>query len=171
MNMIPDPHRFRYIDPLFDLRFVLKPTFLAYDLLRQTDSLTDEEDKLIRTWLEGVVQATDKGGYEMANYCDNKDANHTTLHRDTAFMLWGAVSDNEAWINKGVSHFEEALRAHRSNGSNENDFIRQKKSGSGGVRGLRKQNQIVGYMVMMAKIGERRGLDLYNEDFRGRDIF
>ncbi len=171
MNIIPDPDRYRYIDPLFDLRFVLKPTFVAYDLLRQTDSLTDQEDKLIRTWLEGVVQATDKGGCEMVNYCDNRDANHTTLHRGTTFMLWGAVSGNKIWIDKGVSHFEQGLRALRSDGSNENDVIPQKKIGSGGSRGLRKQNQIVGYMVMMAEIAERQGLDLYSKTYRGRDIF
>lgn len=171
MNIIPDPDKFRYVDPLFNLRFVLKPTFMAYDVLRQTGQFSDKEEKLVRTWLEVVVRATDKGGCEMVNYCDQRDANHTTLHRGTTFMLWGAVSNNDYWIKMGLSHFEQGLRALRSDGSNENDVIRRKKSGAGGPRALRKQNQIVGYMVIMAEIGDRHGLDLYNSSYRGRDIF
>lgn len=171
LNVVPDPDKYRYIDPLFDLRFLLKPAFLAYDLLRQTGSLKKQEDRLLRTWLETVVRASDKGGCEMANYCDNRDANHTTLHRGTTFMLWGTVSGNDRWVEKGIAHYEQALRALRSDGSNENDVRRQRESGTGGSRGLRKQNQIVGYMVMIAEMGERLGLDLYEKKVRGRDVF
>ncbi|WP_299842634.1 alginate lyase family protein [uncultured Roseovarius sp.] len=170
-RIIPDPDRFRYVDPLFNLRLALKPTFMGYDLLRQTNHLSADEDAAIRSWLESVVKSTDKGGCEMSDYCDNKDANHTTLHRGTTFMLWGAVSGNKKWLNKGISHFKEGLRASRSDGSNENDVIPKKKIGSGGDRALRKQNQIVGYLVMTAEIGERHGYNLYKTKQGGADIF
>lgn len=170
-NLVPDPDRFRFVDPLFNLRFVLKPTFMGYDLLRQTNHLSLEEDALIMSWLENVVRITDKGGCEMSDYCDNADANHTTLHRGTTFMLWGAVSGNSTWLRKGVAHFREGLRDLRSDGSNMHDVVPKRKSGSGGDRGLRKQNQIVGYLVMTAEIGERHGYDLYEVKAKGQDIF
>ena len=46
-KLIPDPDKYHFADPLFNLRFILKPTFVAYDLLRQTGLLNLEEIKQI----------------------------------------------------------------------------------------------------------------------------
>ncbi|MEM8541735.1 MAG: alginate lyase family protein, partial [Pseudomonadota bacterium] len=130
-----------------------------------------EENNLVKSWLENVVTISDKGGCEMVNYCDNADANHTTLHRGTTFMLWGAVSNNRKWMQKGVAHFKTGLGDLRDDGSNQHDVVPKKSFGPGGDRALRKQNQVVGYLVMIADIGEQHGYSLYNTKIGGSDLF
>lgn len=168
-KLIPDPDKFRYIDPLFNLRFVLKPIFVGFDVLRQEGHMSEDEEKRIRTWLEDVVKESDKGRCESRNYCD--PPNHTTLHRGTTFMLWGAVSGSDYWFNKGIDHYLEAISALRSDGSNAQDVVRKRKSGSGGSRGLRKQNQVVGYLVMAAELAKIQGYDLYGASSGEKSLF
>ena len=152
----PDPDKYYLLDPLFNLRFGLKPVFVAYDVLQQEGAITEEQQTILHQWLEEVVESTDLGYCgEMEDWCDSP--NHTTMHAGSTFMLWGGVTSNPKWFRKGIDYFVDALRNTRSDGSNAFDVSARK-----GRRSVRKQNQIVGYLVVIAEVAARHGYDLYS---------
>ena len=106
-KLIPDPDKYHFADPLFNLRFILKPTFVAYDLLRQTGFLNLDESKQILEWLEPIVKNSDKRGCEGTWKCypDSKPGEHWTLHDYTILMMWGAVSVDNYYFQRGVEFY------------------------------------------------------------------
>ena len=155
-KIIPDPDKYQLLDPLFNLRFGLKPVFLAYDVLQHAGALSKDQQAQLTRWLDTVVASSDLGYCgEMENRYDRP--NHTTLHAGTTFMLWGGVSGNPKWFGKGIDYFMDGLGNTRADGSNQFDVSTFK-----GNRGLRKQNQIVGYLVMIAEIAAQHAYDLYS---------
>ncbi len=163
-DIVADPDKYRYVDPLFNLRFGLKPVFMAYDLLQQQNALALVEDARLLEWLERVVETSDRGLCgEMEGWCHK--ASHTTLHAGTTYMLWGAVSANPEWFQKGIDYYVAGLRNTRSDGSNKWEVSPRQRE-----RALRKQNQVVGYQVMIAEIAAQQGYDLYAVEVGGVSV-
>ena len=165
-KLVPDPDEIKYGTPLFNLRFMLKPTFVAYDVLRQTDFLRPEEDSKILGWLGPIVKNSDMRGCEGTYQCsgDEQPGEHHTLHDYTTLMMWGAVSGSNYYFQRGVEFYLKSLRALRKNGSSPE--VGRKKN-----RSLLKQNEDVGYLVLMAELAARQGYDLYGVEQRGRSVF
>ena len=165
-KLVPDPDKYKYTDPLFNLRFLLKPTFMAYDVLRQTGYLRSEEDSEILNWLGPIVKNSDRRGCEGTWQCqpDSKPGEHWTLHDYTTLMMWGTVSGSDYYFQRGVEFYLKSLRALRKSGSSP-------EVGKKGNRSLLKQNEDVGYLVLMAELAARQGYDLYGVEQRGRSVF
>ena len=164
-NLIPDPNKYKYSDPLFNLRYVLKPTFVAFDVLRQTKSLSAKEEKKILEWLEPIVKNSDMRGCEGTWTCiPDERYDHATLHDYTTLMLWGVVSGSDYYFQRGAKFYVDTLRSLMGKGVTEE--YRKKKE-----RGLRKQNELVGYLAMLAEIAAIQGYDLFNISVKGKSLW
>ena len=95
---------------------------------------------------------------------DERPGEHWTLHDYTTLMMWGAVSGSDHYFQRGVEFYLKSLRALRKSGSSP-------EVGKKGNRSLLKQNEDVGYLVLMAELAARQGYDLYGVEQRGRSVF
>ena len=165
-NLIPDPDHTLVMDALFNLRFVLKPTFVAFDVLRQTKSLSANEEKQILQWLEPIVKNSDMRGCEGTWSCtpDGWPAEHWTLHDYTTLMLWGVVSGSDYYFQRGVEFYLKSLKSLKHQGITP-EYGKKKE------RGLRKQNELVGYLTILAEIAAIQGYDLYSVSVKGKSLW
>ena len=165
-NLIPDPDRTLFMDALFNLRFVLKPTFVAFDVLRQTKLLSANEEKQILQWLEPIVKNSDMRGCEGTWSCtpDGWPAEHWTLHDYTTLMLWGVVSGSDYYFQRGVEFYLKSLKSLKHQGITP-EYGKKKE------RGLRKQNELVGYLTILAEIAAIQGYDLYSVRVKGKSLW
>ena len=165
-NLIPDPDHTLVMDALFNLRFVLKPTFVAFDVLRQTKSLSANEEKQILQWLEPIVKNSDMRGCEGTWSCtpDKWPAEHWTLHDYTTLMLWGVVSGSDYYFQRGVEFYLKSLKSLKHKGITP-EYGKKKE------RGLRKQNEVVGYLTILAEIAAIQGYDLYSVSVKGKSLW
>ena len=165
-NLIPDTDRMYFSDTLFNLRYVLKPTFVAFDVLRQTKLLSLDEERQILAWLRPIVKQSDMRGCEGTWRCipDEHPAEHWTLHDYTTLMLWGVVSESDYYFQRGVEFYIKSLRSLKHRAITP-EYQKKKE------RGLRKQNELVGYLTLLAEIAAIQGYDLYNVSIRGRSLW
>ncbi len=165
-KLVPDPDKYFFEDPLFNLRFILKPTFVAYDLLRQTKFLKPEENQKILDWLAPIVKNSDRRSCESKGKCkpDSKPGEHWTLHDYTTLMLWGAVSGDNYYFQRGIKMYVKSLKSLSSKGAS-------KEVKQNAHHGLQKQNEDVGYFVMLAEIAANQGYDLYSVEQKKKSLF
>ena len=154
-SVVPDDDKMQYIDPLWYLREILTAPIIVFEAARQQGTLAGAELERVRVWLANAMKMTDRGGVENDGSWYQWDS-HVKIHRGFVFILWGAVSGDDVYFQKGIQEYFEQLQRLRGDGSTYYDVSPEK-----GPRSLLKQNQVAAFLVMSAEIAANQGYDLY----------
>ncbi|MBQ2259875.1 MAG: alginate lyase family protein [Loktanella sp.] len=134
----------------------LVPVVIAYGEHRALFSAT--EQMLIEAWIKRLVDRTGNNEWMRRWTLDNK----AYLWGSFA-MAYGIISDDEAYIQRGVRIYQTAIRGMRSDGSLPND------SGRGGSA-IHYSGVAIASLVLTAELAAGRGIDLYGFSAGGRTI-
>ncbi|WAJ28731.1 alginate lyase family protein [Antarcticirhabdus aurantiaca] len=133
-------------DPYYALKRQLLPLAVAFQVLSPT--LTDEEAKTLRDWIDPLVRRID------ARFDGDVDLNNHRTLADSVLMVWGSIVGDEALFEKGVGRFRETLAETRADGTLPLEARR-------GARALWYQRQTLASLTVIAEAARGHGLDLY----------
>ena len=88
--------------------------------------------------------------------------NHHYL-RGSVEAAWGALVGDDAWFDRGLAAYRDAIAAMRPDGSLPLETRR-------GARALWYQRHAIASLVVIAEIAARQGVDLYGYALDGRDL-
>ena len=135
----------------------------AHIVLQQNNIYTEEEFKMVHSWLKKRVWALEQGpmdgllssGWRWKNFFE--PGNHETINKKVAYMLWGVADQNEIYFTAAINGFEDFYKTMRKkNGT----FKNEHKKGDGGNYGIASGNYVGQCMVVMAVILHHQGIDV-----------
>jgi len=165
MGIKPDNNAQGYSDQLFNLREVLTIMIQSFAIARETKVLTFDETTQLHNWIEKRVATTIMGVTDGAWEGPLPPGIHMELQKGLMLTTWGSVANDELYYKAGIKSFMAGLSQARKDGSHAQE-LKLGISNSNpnldfGVRGLMQQNQVVGFMSMIAEIAKFNGQDLY----------
>ena len=139
------------------------PLLEAHILLQQKKIYSDEEFKIVHSWLKKRVWALEQGpmdglvssAWKWKHFFE--PGNHETINKKVAYMLWGIADQNETYFTASLNGFEDFYNTMRKkNGT----FKNEHKKGDGQNYGLQSGNFVGQNMIVMAIILEHQGIDV-----------
>lgn len=134
-----------FVGTVYDVKNVVTPTLASYSLVRNHPYLSAEDQALIENWLEMLVRQLD---------VDLTDNNHSYM-RFAILMEWGALMDDEAYFQKGVDGYINALGQMRPDGSFPEETAR-------GAMATTYTSHAISSLVLMAEIAANQEHNLYD---------
>lgn len=150
-----------YVDTFWNLRDTITNIIIAYGVLSELNIFSSEEKKIVHDWLEFLVAASASQGHDDGSGDGMAAGIHTEMQRTLVYTLWGSVSGNDKYFQAGIKGFYAALVNTRKDGSHKYEVRNVKDASKRNQRALKKMNQVVGAMVMIAEIVKLQGYDLY----------
>ena len=150
-----------YVDTFWNLRDTITNIIITYGVLSELNIFTPEEKKIAHDWLEYLVAASASQGHDDGSNEGMPAGTHTEMQRTLVYTLWGSVSGNDKYFQAGIKGFYAALINTRKDGSHKFEVRNVKDASKRNKRALKKMNQVVGAMVMIAEIAKLQGYDLY----------
>ena len=91
----------------------IMPLLEAHIVLQQNNIYTDEEFKMVHSWLEKRVWVLEQGpldglvssAFKWNNFFE--PANHESINKKVAYMLWGVADQNEVYFTAAINGFED----------------------------------------------------------------
>lgn len=184
-QVVPDPDRYHLVDPLWNLRFTTKSMMISTEALIQLELLNDSELKLVMDWLHSLNSfAKRKGdGGKGAHGAIHQVGTHAHLHDYVNRMMWAVMTNNEKDIKTGIKQYKMTIDTLQPDGATvevgklnkkvngKNDRGERIQIKSKGYRSLRKMNEVLGGLVVIAEIANSYGEDLYSYSLNGKDLF
>ncbi|HZH11309.1 MAG TPA: alginate lyase family protein [Microvirga sp.] len=133
-------------DAYYALKRILLPSIVGYSVVQR--GLDDEQRRVISGWLDPLVRKVDH------TFDGSVDHNNHRYLTDSVLMAWGAVIDDQALYQKGISRYRAILSEARADGSLPLETRR-------GSRALWYMRQSLSSMTVIAEIAAARGTDLY----------
>jgi Alginate lyase len=166
MGIKPDNNAQGYSDQLFNLRELLTIMIQSFAIARDTKILTFDETTQLHNWIEKRVATTIMGVTDGAWEGPLPPGIHMELQKGLMLTTWGSVANDELYYKAGIKSFMAGLSQARKDGSHAEEVtLRISNSNPNldfSVRGLANQNQVVGYMSIIAEIAKFNGQDLYS---------
>ena len=139
------------------------PLLEAHIVLQQKNMYTEEEFKKVHSWLEKRVWVLEQGPLDglvsSAFKWDNffEPANHESINKKVAYMLWGVPDQNEVYFTAALNGFEDFYNTMREkNGTVKNEH----RKGEGANYGLQSGNFVGQNMIVMSVILQHQGIDV-----------
>lgn len=133
-------------DAYYALKRILLPSIVGYSVIQR--GLDDEQRRVISSWLDPLVRKVDHA------FDGSVDHNNHRYLTDSVLMAWGAVIDDQALYQKGISRYRSILSEARADGSLPLETRR-------GSRALWYMRQSLSSMTVIAEMAAARGIDLY----------
>jgi len=139
------------------------PLLEAHIVLQQNNIYTDEEFKMVHSWLEKRVWVLEQGpldglvssAFKWNNFFE--PANHESINKKVAYMLWGVADQNEIYFTAAINGFEDFYKTMRKkNGT----FKNEHRKGDGANYGIQSGNVVGQSMIVMAVILKHQGIDV-----------
>jgi len=139
------------------------PLLEAHIVLQRNNMYTEEEFKIVHSWLEKRVWVLEQGpldglvssAFDWNNFFEA--ANHESINKKVAYMLWGVADQNEIYFTAALNGFEDFYKSMRKkNGT----FKNEHKKGDGANYGLQSGNFVGQSMIVMAVILQHQGIDV-----------
>ena len=141
----------------------IMPLLEAHIVLQQNNIYTDEEFKIVHSWLEKRVWVLEQGpldglvssAFKWNNFFE--PANHESINKKVAYMLWGVADQNEVYFTAAINGFEDFYKTMRKkNGT----FKNEHRKGDGANYGIQSGNVVGQSMIVMAIILKHQGIDV-----------
>ena len=139
------------------------PLLEAHIVLQQNNIYSDEEFKMVHSWLEKRVWVLEQGpldGLVSSAFKWNnlfEPANHESINKKVAYMLWGVADQNEVYFTAAINGFEDFYKTMRKkNGT----FKNEHRKGDGANYGIQSGNVVGQSMIVMAIILKHQGIDV-----------
>jgi len=141
----------------------IMPLLEAHIVLQQNNIYTDEEFKMVHSWLEKRVWVLEQGpldglvssAFKWNNFFE--PANHESINKKVAYMLWGVADQNEVYFTAAINGFEDFYKTMRKkNGT----FKNEHRKGDGANYGIQSGNVVGQSMIVMAIILKHQGIDV-----------
>ena len=141
----------------------IMPLLEAHIVLQQNNIYTDEEFKMVHSWLEKRVWVLEQGpldglvssAFKWNNFFE--PANHESINKKVAYMLWGVADHNEVYFTAAINGFEDFYKTMRKkNGT----FKNEHRKGDGANYGIQSGNVVGQSMIVMAIILKHQGIDV-----------
>ena len=139
------------------------PLLEAHIVLQQNNMYNEEEFKMVHSWLEKRVWVLEQGpldglvssAFKWNNFFE--PANHESINKKVAYMLWGVADQNEVYFTAALNGFEDFYKSMRKkNGT----FKNEHRKGDGANYGLQSGNVVGQSMIVMAVILQHQGIDV-----------
>ena len=139
------------------------PLVEAHIVLQKNNIYTDDEFKIVHSWLEKRVWVLEQGpldglvssAFKWNNFFE--PANHESINKKVAYMLWGVADQNEVYFTAAINGFEDFYKTMRKkNGTFENEH----RKGDGANYGIQSGNFVGQNMIVMALILEHQGMNV-----------
>ena len=139
------------------------PLLEAHIVLQKNNMYTKEEFKSVHSWLEKRVWILEQGpldgllttAFKWKNVFE--PANHESINKKVAYMLWGVADQNEVYFTAAINGFEDFYKTMRKkNGTFENEH----RKGDGANYGIQSGNFVGQNMIVMALILEHQGMNV-----------
>ena len=139
------------------------PLLEAHIVLQQNNIYTDDEFKMVHSWLEKRVWVLEQGpldglvssAFKWNNFFE--PANHESINKKVAYMLWGVADQNEVYFTAAINGFEDFYKTMRKkNGT----FKNEHRKGDGANYGIQSGNVVGQSMIVMAIILKHQGIDV-----------
>lgn len=138
------------------------PLLEAHIVLQRNEMYTQDEYELVHSWLEKRVWALEQGpmdGLLPSSWnwqLIHEPANHETVKKKVAYLLWGIADMNDTYFTAGLNGFEDFYSTMRRNGT----FKNEHRKGNGENYGLSSGNEVGQAMTVMAIILNNQGIDV-----------
>ena len=141
----------------------IMPLLEAHIVLQQNNIYTDEEFKMVHSWLEKRVWVLEQGpldglvssAFKWNNFFE--PANHESINKKVAYMLWGVADQNEVYFTAAINGFEDFYKTMRKkNGT----FKNEHRKGDGANYGIQSGNVVGQSMIVMAVILKHQGINV-----------
>ena len=141
----------------------IMPLLEAHIVLQQNNIYTDDEFKMVHSWLEKRVWVLEQGpldglvssAFKWNNFFE--PANHESINKKVAYMLWGVADQNEVYFTAAINGFEDFYKTMRKkNGT----FKNEHRKGDGANYGIQSGNVVGQSMIVMAIILKHQGIDV-----------
>ncbi|MDB4193115.1 hypothetical protein N9599_02945 [Candidatus Pelagibacter sp.] len=141
----------------------IMPLLEAHIVLQQNNIYTDDEFKMVHSWLEKRVWVLEQGpldglvssAFKWNNFFE--PANHESINKKVAYMLWGVADQNEVYFTAAINGFEDFYKTMRKkNGT----FKNEHREGDGANYGIQSGNVVGQSMIVMAIILKHQGIDV-----------
>ena len=139
------------------------PLVEAHIVLQKNNIYTDDEFKIVHSWLEKRVWVLEQGpldglvssAFKWNNFFE--PANHESINKKVAYMLWGVADQNEDYFTAAINGFEDFYKTMRKkNGT----FKNEHRKGDGANYGIQSGNFVGQSMIVMAIILKHQGIDV-----------
>ena len=139
------------------------PLLEAHIVLQQNNMYNEEEFKMVHSWLEKRVWVLEQGpldglvssAFKWNNFFE--PANHESINKKVAYMLWGVADQNEVYFTAAINGFEDFYKSMRKkNGT----FKNEHRKGDGANYGIQSGNFVGQCMIVMAVILEHQGINV-----------
>jgi len=164
----PSDHEGRHWNDTLTVNlYVASPMLAAYSFAKQTISIPQEEDRIIKNWFKKIVKKNqhllygktyDYGG---ASGTPKRAHNHA-LSSAVAHMQLGILIDNDKEFKKAFRNYESAIRYQRKDGSLPIEVRR-------GGRAMFYQGRAMNALAVIAIIAEHQGYNIWELDFKGKN--
>ena len=164
----PSDHEGRHWNDTLTVNlYVASPMLAAYSFAKQTISIPQEEDRIIKNWFKKIVKKNqhllygktyDYGG---ASGTPKRAHNHA-LSSAVAHMQLGILIDNDKEFKKAFRNYESAIRHQRKDGSLPIEVRR-------GGRAMFYQGRAMNALAVIAIIAEHQGYNIWELDFKGKN--
>ena len=141
----------------------IMPLLEAHIVLQQNNIYTNEEFKMVHSWLEkrdwvleqGPLDGLVSSAFKWNNFFE--PANHESINKKVAYMLWGVADQNEVYFTAAINGFEDFYKTMRKkNGT----FKNEHRKGDGANYGIQSGNVVGQSMIVMAIILKHQGIDV-----------
>lgn len=139
------------------------PLLEAHIVLQQNNMYNEEEFEMVHSWLEKRVWVLEQGpldglvssAFKWNNFFE--PANHESINKKVAYMLWGVADQNEVYFTAAINGFEDFYKSMRKkNGT----FKNEHRKGGGANYGIQSGNFVGQSMIVMAVILNHQGIDV-----------
>ena len=164
----PSDHEGRHWNDTLTVNlYVASPMLAAYSFAKQTISIPQEEDRIIKNWFKKIVKKNqhllygktyDYGG---ASGTPKRAHNHA-LSSAVAHMQLGILIDNDKEFKKAFRNYESAIKHQRKDGSLPIEVRR-------GGRAMFYQGRAMNALAVIAIIAEHQGYNIWELDFKGKN--
>jgi hypothetical protein len=173
MVVVPDSDRYHLMDPVWNLRQVATALMVGTEALIQTNMINTDEKQHILDWLNSINTFAKKTG-DNGKGTPHNVGTHSMFFDHIHRMMWASMIGDKSDIKVGVRLYKATIDTLKATGATlEVGRLKQKNEGldefggrgvvtGKGWRSLRKMNEVVGGLVVMAELAMPFGINLYD---------
>ena len=173
MVVVPDPDKYYLMDTVWNQRQLGKALMVGAEALIQNDLMNSAEKQQILDWLNSINTFAKKTGDDGKGTPHNVGT-HSMMFDHIHRMMWASMIGDKSDIKVGVRLYKATIDTLKATGATlEVGKLKQKNEGldefggrgvvkGKGWRSLRKMNEVVGGLVVMAELAMPFGINLYD---------
>ena len=149
--------------------YIASPMMAAYSFAKQTISISEEEDNIIKDWFKKLVKKNEHLMYNYSNYKSGsgaartpKRAHNHALSSAISHMQLGILLGDDKLFRTAFKNFKAAIKYQRKDGSMPIETRR-------GGRAMFYQARAMNALAVIAILAENQGYNIWDYEYKGKD--